>query len=254
MSEQIRILVIDNDPIFADTLKIGLQSKFGAEVVMAKDCVSARSILADSSFDLITLDYLLPDCTGVDFLKEIKPTLGLTQVVMMTGRGDENTAAQAYRAGAVGYIIKEREFSSNLLSFLKEVIDHIKMDKSLRESEVRYRRLFESASDGILILEADTGLIVDVNPFMEELLGYSSEEMVGQNLLETQPFADVPDIRALVTGLQLDGSFRRVSVRLMSGDGGRIDVELAGNAYIADSTRLIQCNVRKLPTPGKSSD
>jgi DNA-binding NtrC family response regulator len=123
VEEPTKVLVIDNDPEFADTMKMALQKKFGAEVSIAEDCTSARSILSSSSFDLITLDYLLPESTGVDFLNEIRPTLGFTRVVMLTGRGDEKTAAEAYRAGAVGYIIKERDFSTVLLSILERAID-----------------------------------------------------------------------------------------------------------------------------------
>ena len=53
---------------------------------------------------------------------------------------------------------------------------------------LRYRRLFETARDGILILDAETGQVVDANPFMKELLGYSQEEFLGKKLWEIGPF------------------------------------------------------------------
>src|SRR4030042_534505 len=58
-------------------------------------------------------------------------------------------------------------------------------------SEVRYRRLFESAKDGILILDAETGKIIDVNPFLMELLGYSKEEFIGKEIWEFGFFKDI---------------------------------------------------------------
>jgi PAS domain S-box-containing protein len=246
MSESTRILVIDNDPIFAETLRLALQKRFRAEVVIAEDCTSARNILSSSSFDLITLDYLLPESTGVDFLEEIKPALGFTQVVMVTGKGDENTAAQAYRAGAVGYIIKDRDFSVMLLSILERAIEQSRMEKSLRDSEVRYRRLFEAARDGILIMDADTGLVIDVNPFLEDLLGYSREEMVGKNPSDIGAFKEIPESEALFSELREKGYLRREHLLLKSKDDCQIDVEFVGNAYLADRTRLIQCNLRDL--------
>ena len=246
MSESTRILVIDNDPIFAETLQGALQKRFGAEVVIAEDCTSARNILSSSSFDLITLDYLLPESTGVDFLEEIKPALGFTQVVMVTGKGDENTAAQAYRAGAVGYIIKDRDFSVMLLSILERAIEQSRVEKSLRDSEVRYRRLFEAARDGILIMDADTGLVIDVNPFLEDLLGYSREEMVGKNPLDIGAFKEIPESEVLFSELREKGYLRREHLLLKSKDDRPVDVEFIGNAYLADRARLIQCNVRNL--------
>ena len=246
MSESTRILVIDNDPIFAETLQGALQKRFGAEVVIAEDCTSARNILSSSSFDLITLDYLLPESTGVDFLEEIKPALGFTQVVMVTGKGDENTAAQAYRAGAVGYIIKDRDFSVMLLSILERAIEQSRMEKSLRDSEVRYRRLFEAARDGILIMDADTGLVIDVNPFLEDLLGYSREEMVGKNPLDIGAFKEIRESEVLFSELREKGYLRREHLLLKSKDDRPVDVEFIGNAYLADRARLIQCNVRNL--------
>ena len=246
MSESTRILVIDNDPIFAETLRLALQKRFRAEVVIAEDCTSARNILSSSSFDLITLDYLLLESTGVDFLEEIKPALGFTQVVMVTGKGDENTAAQAYRAGAVGYIIKDRDFSVMLLSILERAIEQSRMEKSLRDSEVRYRRLFEAARDGILIMDADTGLVIDVNPFLEDLLGYSREEMVGKNPLDIGAFKEIPESEVLFSELREKGYLRREHLLLKSKDDCPVDVEFIGNAYLADRARLIQCNVRNL--------
>jgi len=61
-------------------------------------------------------------------------------------------------------------------------------ERALRASELSYRRLFEAAQDGILILDADTGRINDVNPFLIKLLGFSHDEMVGKTVGELSPF------------------------------------------------------------------
>ena len=60
-----------------------------------------------------------------------------------------------------------------------DIIDEEYKLLTLEESEARYRRLFETAKDGILILDGDTGRIVDANPFLQDMLGYSERELIG---------------------------------------------------------------------------
>ena len=81
-------------------------------------------------------------------------------------------------------------------------------DQALRASELSYRRLFEAAKDGILILEADTGRISDVNPFLFNLLGFSRSEMVGKTVGELSPFKDIESNKVMLERLQKDGYVR----------------------------------------------
>lgn len=67
----------------------------------------------------------------------------------------------------------------------------IEEEEALRGSEVRYRRLFETARDGILILDAETGEVADVNPFLIDMLGYSHLEFLGKKLWEIGPIKDI---------------------------------------------------------------
>ena len=75
-------------------------------------------------------------------------------------------------------------------------------EESLRASEVRYRRLFETAKDGILLLDADTGRITDVNPFLQDMLGYSHTELIGKALWEIGPIKDIAASRDAMNQLQ----------------------------------------------------
>ena len=81
-------------------------------------------------------------------------------------------------------------------------------DEALRESESRYRRLFETAQDGILILDAGTGQIADVNPFLLEMLGYSHDEFLNKKLWEIGFFKDVEESRLVFNELQKKGYVR----------------------------------------------
>ena len=119
-------------------------------------------------------------------------------------------------------------------------------DDALRLSEARYRRLFETAQDGILILDATTGQVVDANPFMQVLLGYSLEEFLGKKLWEIGPFKGIEASKTAFAELQLVDSVRYESLSLERRDGGRVEAEFISNAYVAANRRLIQCNIRDI--------
>jgi two-component system cell cycle sensor histidine kinase/response regulator CckA len=118
--------------------------------------------------------------------------------------------------------------------------------EAIHASELRYRRLFETAQDGILILDADTGQVMDANPFMKDLLGYSQEEFLGKKLWEIGPFKGTDASKTAFTELQRTDRVRYGGIALESKDGRRIEVEFVSNAYLVDQKRLIQCNIRDL--------
>ena len=118
--------------------------------------------------------------------------------------------------------------------------------EALRASELSYRRLFESARDGILILDADTGRITDVNPFLVELLGYSHGEMFGKTVGELSPFKDILSNQAMLKRLQKDGYVRYEDLPLETRDGHRVSVEFVSTVYQANGHKVIQCNIRDI--------
>jgi PAS domain S-box-containing protein len=117
---------------------------------------------------------------------------------------------------------------------------------SLHESEIRYRRLFEAAQDGILILDAGTGRITDVNPFLVKLLGLSHEKLLGKKLWEIGLFRDVEKSRSAFRELQRNGYIRYEDLPLETKDGRYIDVEFVSNIYQAGGIKVIQCNIRDI--------
>ncbi|HEV3271648.1 MAG TPA: PAS domain S-box protein [Candidatus Methylacidiphilales bacterium] len=118
--------------------------------------------------------------------------------------------------------------------------------EALKASGLLYRRLFETAQDGILILDADTGQVVDANPFMKDLLGYSQEEFLGRKLWEIGPFKGEAASKIAFAELQLADRLRYEGLPLETKDGLRVEVEFITNAYFVDQKRLIQCNIRNI--------
>ena len=115
-----------------------------------------------------------------------------------------------------------------------------------QNSELRYRRLFEAARDGILILNAETGRIEDANPFMTELLGYSHEELLGKELWEIGVFKDIENSQIAFRRLQKDGVIRYENLPLQSRAGATREVEFVSNIYKEGGRHVIQCNIRDI--------
>ena len=127
-----------------------------------------------------------------------------------------------------------------------DISDRREADQRLELSEVRYRRLFESAHDGILILDAITTKVLDVNPFMTDLLGYSKEYFLGKELWEIGVFKDAETSKNLMETLQRRGRIRYEDLPLQHKDGSHIPVEFVSNVYREGRRNVIQCNIRDI--------
>ena len=117
---------------------------------------------------------------------------------------------------------------------------------ALKASETRYRRLFETAQDGILILDAETGQIDDVNPFLIDMLGYTYKDFQGKKLWEIGEFKDIQASKEAFRELQDRGYVRYDDLPLETKGGRNIRVEFVSNAYQVDHHKVIQCNVRDI--------
>lgn len=120
------------------------------------------------------------------------------------------------------------------------------IELALKDSEIRYRRLFETAKDGILILDTASGRITDANPFMSDLLGYSHDHFLGKELWEIGLFSDKAANEAAVRTLQDTGYIRYEHLPLETSRGLRVEVEVVANAYREDHHKVIQCNIRDI--------
>jgi diguanylate cyclase (GGDEF)-like protein/PAS domain S-box-containing protein len=118
--------------------------------------------------------------------------------------------------------------------------------QKIKTSELRYRRLFEAAQDGILILNAETGAITDVNPFLINLLKYSREEFIGKKLWEVGAFKDIKASKNAFQALQKNEYIRYKDLPLRTNNGDLIQVEFVSNVYLEGGKKVIQCNIRDI--------
>jgi PAS domain S-box-containing protein len=126
--------------------------------------------------------------------------------------------------------------------------------EALRISELRYRRLFETAQDGILILDANSGEIMDVNPFLIDLLDYPFEELRGRKLWEIGQFKDIAANHSAFEKLQQNEYIRYENLPLRRRDGKQIQVEFVSNVYWVEAHKVIQCNIRDITARSEMRD
>jgi len=126
--------------------------------------------------------------------------------------------------------------------------------QQIKTSELRYRRLFEAAQDGILILDAATGAITDVNPFLIKMLGYSREEFIQKKLWEVGAFRDIEASQEAFEALQKNEYIRYEDLPLKAKNGRLVDVEFVSNVYLVDGEKVIQCNIRDITERKQAQD
>ena len=147
-------------------------------------------------------------------------------------------------------IIRLLEEQSGDITYALAILDHeeqqISAENDLKASELRYRRLFETAQDAILILDGDSGEIIDANTFILDMLGYPLEYFVGKHLWELGFFKDKALAKNAFTELKTDGYIRYEDLPLETRDGRSIDVEFVSNVYFVGDKRIIQCNIRDI--------
>ena len=119
-------------------------------------------------------------------------------------------------------------------------------ERLLQQREERYRRLFEAAKDGILILHGETGAIEDVNPFLLGLTGYKREELLSKRLWEIGLFGDIEASKTAFRELQTKGYVRYDNLPLKTPAGKQVDVEFVSNVYPVGDQKVIQCNIRDI--------
>src|SRR5665213_4162384 len=132
--------------------------------------------------------------------------------------------------------------------------DDLAFRVAIRQSEIRYRRLFEAAHDGVLILDSVSREITDANPFMSRLLGYRHEELLGKELWEIGLLKDEQASEAAFRELQNSGQVRYEDLPLESKSGEQREVEIVANRYDEDGTQVVQCNVRDITERKRTED
>ncbi len=245
---------MDDYPLDRELVRDALEKENGGfELVEAASRADFETALAQSSFDLVLSDFNILGFEGLQVLEAVRAKDSHLPVIIVTGTGSEEVAAEAIKRGAADYVIKTPKHIQRLPHTIHAVLEKKRLEDEhkwaegiRRESEERYRRLFEAARDGILILDAGTGMIVDANPFLVEMLDFSLEELCGKKVWELGFFKDIVANKAKFQELLQKEYVRYEGLPLETADGRRIEVEFVSHVYPVNHQKVIQCNIRDI--------
>jgi len=129
-----------------------------------------------------------------------------------------------------------------ILLAIEDITERKRLESLLIDSEFQYRRLFETASDGIVLLEKREGKITQANPATEKLLGYTEKESIGNSLQDIGVVLDTSDFQATMQNLNKSGILNYRNVEVETKSGQHIETEI----YLVDRAKLVQCNIRDI--------
>jgi PAS domain S-box-containing protein len=240
MEKRKTILVVDDVPDEIVILEEILKRDYQVKAVTSGE--AALKIVGSEAPDLILLDIIMPDMDGFEVCRRLKQDVaGATiPVIFLTARVKSADESMGFQVGAVDYIRKPVD--PDIVK--KRIAAHLEMkDEALRSSEVRYRRLFETTKSGIMIVDAATRKIIDVNPAFVEMLGCTQESFLGASL------GDFEFLKGIVGAKDgppapLTGEYvRHKDGPLETPDGRSIFVQSMLNSYEVDHREVLQLSI-----------
>ncbi|MCT0226563.1 HD domain-containing phosphohydrolase [Synechococcus sp. CS-1328] len=238
------VIVEDSDldfELMGDALKAA-----GLEVSLrrADNEAGFRAALEWGMPEAILADWSLPNFSGSRALEIAQSLCPDVPFLFVSGTVSESMAFEGLGRGAVDFVYKHE--MEKLGPALGRAVRETRSKQALVESEERYRCLFESAMDGILILNGDTGRITQANPKISTLLGFDLHELIDKQLWEIGVFNDKEKAIESFVRLQQNGFNHYDDLPLVTSDGRQKEVEFVSNFYLEGNQRMIQCTIRDL--------
>jgi two-component system cell cycle sensor histidine kinase/response regulator CckA len=246
----LKILILEDSPSDAKLIERELKdAKLSFTSKRVDDREDFIKDLLSSPPDLILSDYSMPLFDGMTALRLVKQHRPEIPFIVVTGAINEETAVACIKSGAEDYVIKSHlgrlgPAVQSAIQKKQAMQEKLKAEEALLESEKRYRRLFESAQEGILLLDAETGTLSDANPFSLNLIGAAKKDVLGMNLLDAGFVADPLQYQQIQNQLRIVEGANFEGLTLTSKDGRTIDIEMICNRYLMDNKSVVQCNVR----------
>lgn len=247
------ILVVDDTPANLAVIVDSLEG-FGLNVLIAQDGLEAVERVKLMSPDLILLDVMMPGMDGFQtcrLLKEGADTRDVP-VIFMTALSDVEDKVKAFNAGGSDYVTKPFHLEEvwariNVQLQLRRAQNEVKSQHAhIEASEIRYRRLFETSKDGILLVNYDSGEITDANSSAISMLGVSRNELIRRRIWDTSPFQSMSSYRSIMAALESSAHVRFDDCSLEVSGRDALDIEFMGTMYEVEGSRILQCNIRDI--------
>lgn len=182
MANIYRVLIVDDDFAQAEMVSEFLRIAGYQQVDYAANIQSAWRHLSERPYDIILLDYRLPDGTGLEFLDQLAHRGQQIPVVMVTGQGNERVAVQAIQHGAADYLLKSGDYIITLPALIHKTVqaNQLKLSIQQTQEQIRYQAtLLNNVRDAIVVWDL-TGRITYWNPSAQALFGCPAEERLGR--------------------------------------------------------------------------
>jgi PAS domain S-box-containing protein len=179
----ISVLLVDDDPALLEITRIYLTRNKEMVLDTAQSAGEAIEKLKNKTYDVIVSDYDMPVISGIEFLKTIRSSGDLTPFIIFTGKGQEQVAMEAINNGADFYLIRagdpKNEFIALSHKIRKAVEQHL-AELAIKESEERLRKLLYSLPSGVLVIDAETHVVMQANPAALLMMEAAEQDIVGK--------------------------------------------------------------------------
>jgi diguanylate cyclase (GGDEF)-like protein/PAS domain S-box-containing protein len=216
--ESIRVLIADADADRADTLRgfLADDAVVAFDVLVAQRLSEAVDALTAAPYDVVLADLALEDSEGLPTLAILLTYANTAPVIILSDRLDDPTPLRALQQGAFDQLPRDQLYAMPVVRAIRHAVEQSRAEEALRESEQRYRVLFQQSRDAIYLADG-RGRIVEVNRAALELFGYRAEELVGRDIGSL--FADPLEYAQLEVEVARAGSVREADVRMRTKDG-----------------------------------
>ena len=232
------VLIVDDDQDLTSNLKQLLDNE-GYKSMAVYDGQTALNLCHDQAFDIGLIDIRLPDTNGVTLVNKLVELLPEFDCILMTGHASIATAVEAVKQkNIVSYEIKPLDVD-RLLSIINQISTRMRAEEALQESEERYRAIFEQAADSIVIINQDTGELLEFNDKACEHLGYTRQEFEVIRISDIDAVESKQEVTEHLKAIRKDGS-GVFETKHRKKDGELVDIQVNTKVISTAGREVIQ--------------